>query len=271
VSRGLGPLLLATEHTEFDVGAERIAFDLARRHGLPLRVVLPLASNPEFEGIAPREFLRHEERAAHNAAALREAAGGVEVTVEVREGPEPWREIVGAARDFGAGLLIARRRGRRGFLANALVGDIVSKVAGHAPCSVLLVPRSAQAWHRRVLAAVDGSPSSDAVARVAAAVSKACAIPLTLLSAHDRTAEFRDRAGQALMLAQAAAGGAISCEIALVEGDAHRAILNAAAHSGADLIVMGRQGRTRLDRPVLGAVAQKVVGLAPGPVLLVQA
>ena len=41
-------LLLATEHTEFDRGSETLALALARQAGLPLAVVLPVLSNPEF-------------------------------------------------------------------------------------------------------------------------------------------------------------------------------------------------------------------------------
>ena len=39
-------ILLATEHTEFDTGAERVAFTMALHCGIPLSVVLPLLSNP---------------------------------------------------------------------------------------------------------------------------------------------------------------------------------------------------------------------------------
>ena len=46
-------LLLATEHSEFDAGAEALAFAMARRCGLPLAAVLPVSSNPEFEVVAP--------------------------------------------------------------------------------------------------------------------------------------------------------------------------------------------------------------------------
>ena len=46
-------ILLATEHTEFDSGAERVAFDLALRWGAPLAAVEPLVTNAEYEAVAP--------------------------------------------------------------------------------------------------------------------------------------------------------------------------------------------------------------------------
>ena len=40
-------ILLATEHTEFDSGSERVAIEMARRCNLPLSVVVPVVTNPE--------------------------------------------------------------------------------------------------------------------------------------------------------------------------------------------------------------------------------
>ncbi len=47
-------LLLATEHTAFDVGAESLALAMAQRCQVPLDCVFPLVSNPEFEVLAPQ-------------------------------------------------------------------------------------------------------------------------------------------------------------------------------------------------------------------------
>jgi hypothetical protein len=57
-------LLLATEHTEFDTGAERLAISMAQHCQLPLAVVLPLVSNPEYESLAPEIAMRAELEAA---------------------------------------------------------------------------------------------------------------------------------------------------------------------------------------------------------------
>src|SRR5512136_324887 len=123
-------LLLATEHTEFDVGAEALAFALARRCALPLAAVLPVTSNPEFEAVAPELAERADVRAAaRRGALLAEAqAQGVALDLNVRRGPEPFAEIVAEARARSADLLVIRRRGQRGLLANLLVGEMVSKV-----------------------------------------------------------------------------------------------------------------------------------------------
>jgi nucleotide-binding universal stress UspA family protein len=52
-------------------------------------------------------------------------------------------------------------------------------------------------------------------------------------------------------------------------GDATETILETAARTGADLIVVGRRGRGRLGGLLLGSVSQKIVTLAPCAVLVV--
>jgi nucleotide-binding universal stress UspA family protein len=151
-------LLLATEHSEFDAGAERLAFMLAARAGGALSAVLPLATNPEFEVSAPALADKADAEVAvrreHLVAAA--AALGVVLDVVVRRGAEPHAGIVAEAREQAADLLVIRRRGKRGLLARLLVGEMVSKVLAQAPCDVLVTPRSAALWQRGVLVAVGG-------------------------------------------------------------------------------------------------------------------
>lgn len=52
-------------------------------------------------------------------------------------------------------------------------------------------------------------------------------------------------------------------------GDAANVILQRAGVSGTDLLVMGTHGRTGARRVVLGSVAERVVRLAPCPVLVI--
>lgn len=68
-------LLLASEHTDFDRGAEALAFALAQRCGLPLAAVLPVTSNPEYEAVAPQLAARTDAQAAARREALQAAAG----------------------------------------------------------------------------------------------------------------------------------------------------------------------------------------------------
>ncbi len=268
-------ILLATEHTEFDSGAERIAFALAQRCGSPLAAVVPVISNPEYEAIAPQIAARAEQEAAAKIEDLRGAArnAAVELDVVARRGEEFFREIVQEAGERRADLIVIRRRGKRSFLANLLVGEMVSKVVGHAPCSVLFAPRAVQMWSHSVLAAVDNSFAAGQVASVAAKVAKQCGLPLTIVSviAHDAAA-MREAAQNTLGHARAVAAAAgVEAETRILLGKAFEQILATARNSATDLIVVGRHGESNVIRAPFGGTTQKVVGLADTAVLVVHA
>jgi nucleotide-binding universal stress UspA family protein len=263
-------LLLATEHSEFDVGAERIAFALARRLRAPLAVVMPMFGNAEFDASAPELAARADADAAAKVQDLRALAQaqGLSLEVQVRRGPEPYREIVDEARAQGSGVIVIRRRGRSGFLANLLVGEMVSKVVAHAPCDVLVNARDAQFWTRRVLAALDPLAPSPAMLAHAARAAVQFDLPLTLVAvidANGRGLRAQADAACAAGLAQVRALGA-RADAEVRVGKAHEQILDAARH--ADLVVLGRHGATRLSRAFIGGVAQKVIGLAEASVLV---
>ena len=56
----------------------------------------------------------------------------------------------------------------------------------------------------------------------------------------------------------------------VVQGAAYTAIVEIASRAKAGLIVMGSRGRTGLSRLFIGSVAERVVRLAPCPVLVVR-
>lgn len=268
-------ILLATEHTEFDSGAERIAFELARRCGSPLSAVVPVISNPEYEAIAPQVAARAEQEAAAHIEELRKAASAasVQLNVVARRGEEPFREIVQEATERGADLIVLRRRGKRSFLSNLLIGEMVSKVLGHAPCSVLFVPRAAPMWSRGVLAAVDTSPMAGHVASTAAKVARQCGLPLHIVSVleHDTaTAHAATEHALAHARAVASAAGIEMPAAKIVSGKPFEQILATAKSLGTDLIVVGRHGESNVLRTPFGGTTQKVVGFADTAVMVVR-
>jgi hypothetical protein len=173
LARTLRRVLLATERTEFDRGAERVAIALARGLGDTLSIVLPYATNEELLATEPALALEAEAKVAASLQALvgEARAQGVLATPTVRRGALLWQEIVAAAAE-GADLLVTRRVGRRGFLARLLVGEMVSQVAARAPCPVLMAPAAASGlWKRLVIvpAAAGGRPVEAVAAALAAA------------------------------------------------------------------------------------------------------
>lgn len=67
-----------------------------------------------------------------------------------------------------------------------------------------------------------------------------------------------------------AAAAGISARWVLRTGVPYKEIVRAAARERADLIVIGTHGRGGLDRALLGSVADRVIRLAPCPVVTVR-
>jgi nucleotide-binding universal stress UspA family protein len=269
-------ILLATEGTEFDTGAERVGIGLAAGCGLPLMAVMPLVSNPEYQSLAPERAAHAEAQAAAKIDKLQTAAQaqGVELRGRIRLGEEPFREIVDEASERGADLIVLRRRGKRSYLANLFLGEMVHTVVGHTRSDVLTVPRASEFWSRGILVATDGSPQSARATKMAAALAVSSGLPLTVVS----VAEQHNGAGVSESAAQANVDGALSVVRAegaqatgrvVAEGKPYQAILATADQVGADLIVIGRRGLGRVERILVGSTSEQVAGLAPGPVLIV--
>lgn len=236
-------ILLATECSEYDAGAERIALSMAQRCGIALRVVVPIVSNPEFEVQAPELALRNEEALAQRLETLRRTAAdrGVTLDLAVRHGGDPHREIVEEARSFAADLLVIRRRGKPGILASLLVGEMVSKVIRDVPCCVLTVPRAAEFWQRGVLAAVGDTPTAQDISTLSARIAAVCGLPLTIASvASEESALARIESLNTLNVSLATA----LCEETegvVAAGNPAEQVIAMFERSGADLLVIGRQ------------------------------
>jgi nucleotide-binding universal stress UspA family protein len=262
--------LLATEHTDYDTGAEALAFAIAAHCGVALAAVLPITSNPEFEAVAPQLAAKADAEAAARRRALDEHAhaAGLSFDLRVRRGSEQFAEIVAEARDRGSDLIVIRRRGRRGILANLLIGEMVGKVIAHAPCSVLVCARGATMWTRKVLVGIDPQAPDAGLLAQAAGVAAACGLPLHLVCVAGGAA-LGAAAQHALAAALAQARQRWSDTDGEVRvGRAHEEIVSAAAQCGADLIVIARHRRAPLGRAWIGGTAQKTIGMASCPVLV---
>jgi len=148
----------------------RRACDLIARweifRGVAVRIVSVARVAPYFHsGIAPSEQAVAREALVAAAAATRKkhellarqsarrlARAGRRSEAEVRVGI-PTAELVAAAREWSADLVIVGSRGRTR-LARLLLGSVARGVLLHAPCSVLVVPRAA-------VRAANGAPIRD--------------------------------------------------------------------------------------------------------------
>jgi len=269
-------VLVATDGSEFSAGALRVGTRFAKRNKAELTTMSMVMIGVETEGMAADVIKRAEDEARQVLVAAQVAARaeGYDTRIELRAGLNPHKEIVRLADDQHADLIVMGRRGRRG-LALMMVGDSTRKVIGYADCSVLVVPRAADIWQKRIVLATDGSRHGEMAAEAAGQVAKIFGLPITVVSVlrpkfdEVRRAEAQlevDRVREALAQESIEVDSAI-----LDDADPAAAIVELARQRGADLIVMGSHGRTGVGRLLLGSVAEQVIGQATCPVLVVKA
>lgn len=139
---------------------------------------------------------------------------------------------------------------------------------------------------RRILVPTDFSPPSEEAARYAATVAKQFKARLILLHVneaypysttdslvlvdHTRALQKIARGLLSGLRDQLEAQG-LSVTAHLVVGNPYSEIIRRAKRDAVDLIVIGTHGRTGVEHLLLGSVAERIVRLAPCPVLTIQA
>ena len=141
--------------------------------------------------------------------------------------------------------------------------------------------------HKRVLVALDGSPSAEAVLRFVLDIAgpldmtvrllrvlepiAAVSVEGTIVSGFDDLEMRRREAAEYLKLLAGrlqAKGVITTCEVR--EGRAATEILAAARANKTDLIAMATHGRTGLGRLLFGSVAEELLRQAPVPVFMIR-
>jgi len=284
----------------------RAAARLARRTGarlvlLHVRRDWPTPRN-RF-GIAPAPDERRVIHDATLADAERRVArlatdAGVEDWTARAGGGDPADEILAAAREEDAFLVVLGSRGR-GSLAGALLGSVSADVLARSECPVVVVPAAAgdvgmpadglrdQVAPAAVICAVDGS--ADATVAADAAGRLATAMGGRLMLAHvvpeagrgelarsvggdvfDRLEQDRRRTGGRLLEETAEAAGVRSrAEFRIISGGTVEALARLARQERAELVVLGGRRRGRLERLREGDSALALVGESPSPVMVV--
>jgi nucleotide-binding universal stress UspA family protein len=269
-------LLLATECSEFDGAAEKMAFTLAQHCQLPLAAILPMVSNPEFEALAPEVAARVDAEAAQKLVRLRQQAtdANISMNVTVRRGEEAYLAIIEEARAIACDMLIIRRRGKRGFLANVLIGEMVTQVVSHTPCHVLIVPQESTTWTRCILVALDPLRDDEESLQTlvtASCIALQCGLPLRLVSVIALPSQR--------LAAQARIDGWTQLTVAMgvqAQGEVRIGrvcpeILQARKESASDLVIVNHPHKPlSATRWMMGSVAQQVIGQSDYPVLVLR-
>ncbi|MGQ9921530.1 MAG: universal stress protein [Desulfobacca sp.] len=194
---------------------------------------------------------------------------------------EPYVRLVELAEDEGCDLIVVGAKGM-GALKQALLGSVARRVIGLSRQDVLIVPANAHNNWQTILLATDLSAASKPAENRALELAAAHNSALAILSILELPSCLFGEAGalgctlppdQNRSLAEiqrAATGLGVKAELLTAAGDAPQIICATAAQKGAGIIVLGSHGRSGLKRLLLGSTAEKVIGLAPCPVLVVK-
>ena len=293
-------ILLPTDFSGFSSQALRHALALARRFNARLKVVhviqgfypvgdAMLAAAPPAEGRKMAESDTHAFMAAARDA-------GIDYDLEIREG-NPWREILAAAVQMPADLVVMGTHGRSG-PERFLLGSVAEKLSHRLPCPVITVGQEeGRAWEApsligRILCATDFSENSERAFRLALSLAASLGARVTLLHAIEHmpdlgAARYRpvvpdvepllkeieraasERLGKAVDALKGEFAG-VEVTARLGAGRAYQEIIRVADDERADLIVVGSQGHGVLEHLLSGSNAQQVIRRATCAVLTVR-
>jgi nucleotide-binding universal stress UspA family protein len=135
---------------------------------------------------------------------------------------------------------------------------------------------------KHILLATDGSESTEGAVKEAIYLAKSCVAKLSVIYVLETNPEFETeglkfvekmehaaREHLELIRKEAAAENVEVDALVRRTDQPYKAIIEEAAKMKSDVIVMGRRGRTGLEKMLMGSVAAKVIGYAPCKVLVV--
>lgn len=205
---------------------------------------------------------------------------GLEVESEVRNGP-PAREILTYADDANVDLIVCGTHGRTG-VRRLVAGSVATTVVREASVPVLTVNRTIEPTDPSiddVLVATDGRPGVETAIEHALDLAESLGASVRALSIVDDTDTslpsvldvFESRAETAVAeVERRAAERGVESTSSVEHGHPSRKIVAVATDADVDLVVMGTESRSGLERVAFGSCSQRVVATAPVPVITVR-
>ena len=145
-------ILLPTDFSDCSAEAANVVKLLAERFGSAITILHvldePAALDPMFRGDVPLELLRGrmEKFAKESMEAFVSAHfSGYSKFDTILAAGIPYREIIGKARECGAGLIVIGTHGRTG-VEHVIFGSTAEKVVRYSPCPVLTVRKGGKEY-----------------------------------------------------------------------------------------------------------------------------
>jgi nucleotide-binding universal stress UspA family protein len=274
-------ILVCTDGSPDSEGAITAALHLAKTTGSTVFVLEVLFYLAGYEMQSPdtlappmvnlelmrvQETMARERLEAWKAEAAKE---GVTLEPRIRTSPSAYEGIMEEAGEIQPDLIIMGRHGYTG-LTRLLMGSVTARVIGHSPCDVLVVPQGVPLSFERLLIASDGSPYSEAAWAEALTLARAMGSALIGVAVATSDRDIPTATGAVRNLEAAASEQGITLDTMIPMGRPEEGIVKAAEFKQASLIIVGSHGRTGLKRLLMGSVAERVIGLASCPVLVVK-
>ena len=138
---GFEKLLVATDGSEFSNAAVQEAIKIAGACSGTLYVLFVFEISAEIElwDALSTDKLEAQMRRYLEGIQKKAARQGVSCEVILHLGDEPYKNIVSEAKKRKVNTIIMGSHGRTG-ITRLMMGSVVSRVIGHAPCKVLVVP-----------------------------------------------------------------------------------------------------------------------------------
>ena len=288
----LDRIVVAIDFSERSIAAAQwVAQFFAPTSELVLVHVLPVPRAPRFlRGSYPLSDEALDTWRAGAKLRLRQLGqqiGRGLIREEVRMG-QPDEQVVAVTHAYEADLIVLGSHRDRVGLWNRL-GSTAERILGTSSVPVLVVHGAPQEAPRRLLAAVDDSVAGAAViehmraltTRFAARGKLAHVLPEQMIQRLLATGEVIAhevrliQAEQNLVaethdwLARQAEKSGDALEPAVMLGDPAEAILREASHAGTDLLILGRERKSKARRRLLGSVSSAVLRGAKCPVLVI--
>jgi len=278
-------VLVPTDGSECAEMAAEYARDLATRYGATVHV-LCVADARTLENAPHHDQITDEraELAERTCAAF--SAADIPVERAVRT-DVPHSAILEYVTDREIDLVVMGTHGRTG-VERYLLGSVTEKVVRLSDAPVLTVKATDDEAvtypYDDVLVPTDGSDGAAAAIAPAVDVAGTYDARLHALSVVDTLAtgidvrseivreqlEEEARTAVEAVEARAADASVAAVETAVEHGSPYREIRSYVEANDVDLVVMGTQGRSGLERYLLGSVAEKTVRTSPVPVMTVR-
>ncbi len=176
---------------------------------------------------------------------------------------DPAREIIDRAR--WSDMVVINQRREHGRLAERPLGTIFQVVAEQSARPILAVPGTAVRVPQRALLAFDGSPKAREALFVFRHVLSCWGVEGSVITVGNGS---DDQATLQSALDYIAEAGRTEVRGRLVQGEPHRALLQAMQQDEADLLLMGGYGYQPLLKAFLGSTVDRVLREAWFPVLI---